>query len=135
MAELKSAVRDILSDRSETVLDNVLVSVIIPAFNAEADIGEALQSVLVQTHQSIEVIVVDDGSSDDTGAIVEKFVRRDARVQLMRQCNLGVGAARNAGIRKARGKYASQPRTHQQIAAFDVGVDRQVVHLGIDRPP
>ena len=86
-------------------MDNVLVSVIIPAFNAEADIGEALQSVLVQTHQSIEVIVVDDGSSDDTGAIVEKFVRMDARVQLMRQCNLGVGAARNAGIRKARGKY------------------------------
>ena len=51
------------------------------------------------------MIVVDDGSSDATGAIVEEFVARDARFQLVRQSNAGVGAARNTAIRKARGKY------------------------------
>jgi len=86
-------------------LDRALVSVIIPAFNAEADIRQTLQSVLAQTYQEIEVIVVDDGSSDDTSAIVEEFVRRDDRFQLVRQSNGGVGAARNTGIRTARGKY------------------------------
>jgi glycosyltransferase involved in cell wall biosynthesis len=85
--------------------EKALVSVIIPAFNAETDIRQALNSVLAQTYQEIEVIVVDDGSSDGTSAIVEKFVRRDARFQLVKQTNAGVGAARNAAIRAARGKY------------------------------
>jgi glycosyltransferase involved in cell wall biosynthesis len=53
----------------------------------------------------LEVIVVDDGSSDATSAIVEEFMRKDPRVQLVRQNNAGVGAARNAGIRRAHGKY------------------------------
>jgi len=88
-------------------LDKALVSVIIPAFNAAADIRQTLNSVLAQTYQAIEVIVVDDGSSDATAAIVEEFVTRDGRFQLVRQRNAGVGAARNAAIRKARGKYVA----------------------------
>lgn len=86
-------------------MDKALVSVIIPAFNAAADIRQTLNSVLAQTYQEIEVIVVDDGSSDATPAIVEEFVTRDARFQLVRQSNAGVGAARNAAIQKACGKY------------------------------
>ena len=82
-----------------------LVSVIIPAFNAAEYIGQTLNSVLAQTYQALEVIVVDDGSADATGAIAEEFVRKDARVQLVRQSNAGVGAARNTAIGKARGKY------------------------------
>jgi len=72
-------------------LDKALVSVIIPAFDAAANIRQTLNSVLAQTYQEIEVIVVDDGSSDATGAIVEEFVARDARFHLIRQRNAGVG--------------------------------------------
>ncbi len=86
-------------------MDKELVSVVVPAFNVAADIRQTLNSVLAQTYQAIEVIVVDDGSSDATAAIVEEFVTRDARIQLIRQNNAGVGAARNAAIGKARGKY------------------------------
>jgi glycosyltransferase involved in cell wall biosynthesis len=82
-----------------------LVSVIIPAFNAAEYIRQTLHSVLAQTYQSLEVIVVDDGSEDGTDAIVEEFVKKDTRVQLVPQCNAGVGAARNTGIRMARGEY------------------------------
>ena len=81
------------------------MSVVIPAFNAAGNIRQTLNSVVAQTYQEIEVIVVDDGSSDATGAIVEEFVARDARFQLLQQSNAGVGAARNTGIRKARGDY------------------------------
>ena len=86
-------------------MDKTLVSVIIPAFDAAATIRQTLNSVLTQTYQEIEVIVVDDGSSDATNAVVEEFVARDTRFQLVRQKNAGVGAARNTAIRKARGKY------------------------------
>jgi glycosyltransferase involved in cell wall biosynthesis len=82
-----------------------LVSVIIPALNAAKYIRQALDSVLSQTYKRIEAIVVDDGSSDATSTIIEEFVKRDSRVQLVWQSNAGVGAARNTAIGKARGKY------------------------------
>jgi glycosyltransferase involved in cell wall biosynthesis len=88
-------------------LEKALVSVIVPAFDAAASIRQTLNSVLAQTYQEIEVIVVDDGSSDATSAIVEEFVARDPRFHLIRQSNAGVGAARNTAIRKARGKYVA----------------------------
>jgi glycosyltransferase involved in cell wall biosynthesis len=81
------------------------VSVVIPAFNAARSIRQALNSVLAQTYQAMEVIVVDDGSSDATSAIVEEFMTKDSRVELVRQNNAGVGAARNAGVQRAYGKY------------------------------
>jgi glycosyltransferase involved in cell wall biosynthesis len=86
-------------------LDKPLVSVVIPAFNAAAYVRQTLNSVLAQTYQEIEVIVVDDGSSHATSAVVEEFVTKDARFQLVRQSNAGVGAARNTAIQKAHGKY------------------------------
>jgi glycosyltransferase involved in cell wall biosynthesis len=93
------------SDKDFDKLSKPLVSVIIAAFDASKYIRQTLNSVLSQTYDAIEVIVVDDGSSDATSTIIEEFVKRDARFQLIRQRNAGVGAARNTAIRKARGKY------------------------------
>jgi len=86
-------------------LDKAIVSVVVPAFNAEAHLGKTLSSALAQTYREIELIVVDDGSLDATSAVVQEFAAKDARVRLIRQSNAGVGAARNAAIRLARGKY------------------------------
>lgn len=82
-----------------------LVSVIVPAYNASATIAETLASALQQTFANIEVIVIDDGSSDDTVAIVEQFMVKDGRVRLIKQPNGGVARARNAGIAAAEGTY------------------------------
>lgn len=82
-----------------------LVSVIIPACNAETFIQYTLESILAQTYQEFEVIVVDDGSHDRTVEIVESFIDRDARIQLLSQSNLGVSAARNRAMQHAKGKY------------------------------
>ncbi len=82
-----------------------LVSVIVPAFNAASGIRQTLRSALAQTYRRIEVIVVDDGSTDETSVVVEQIAGYDARVRLLRQPNAGVGAARNAGILAARGRY------------------------------
>jgi glycosyltransferase involved in cell wall biosynthesis len=86
-------------------LEEALVSVIVPAFNAATYIRQTLDSVLAQTYRKIEVIIVDDGSTDSTARLVEEFAARDPRFQLVRQSNAGVGAARNAAIERAQGKY------------------------------
>lgn len=77
------------------------VSVVIPAYNAERCIGEAIQSVLKQSYREWEVVVVDDGSTDRTSEVVAGF---GERVRYLRQTNAGAAAARNAGIREARGE-------------------------------
>lgn len=82
-----------------------LISVIIPAYNAERYIAETLDSVLSQTYKNIEVLVVDDGSQDRTAAIIRSFSQRDRRVTLLQQANAGVAAARNFAIEKSRGEY------------------------------
>uniref|UniRef100_B8HLM9 Glycosyl transferase family 2 n=1 Tax=Cyanothece sp. (strain PCC 7425 / ATCC 29141) TaxID=395961 RepID=B8HLM9_CYAP4 len=82
-----------------------LVSVIIPAYNAEAFIAQTLTSVLNQTYQNLEVIVVDDGSHDQTGEIIQKFAQKDPRVRWLQQANGGVAAARNLAIRASLGQY------------------------------
>lgn len=82
-----------------------LVSVIIPAYNAEAFIEKTLNSVLSQTYKNIEVIVINDGSEDRTVEIVTEILKQDPRVILLQQLNSGVAAARNLGIEKAKGEF------------------------------
>lgn len=82
-----------------------LVSVVIPAYNAEPFIARTLKSVLAQTYDPVEVLVVDDGSSDHTATIVKQFAQTDSRVRLFTQPNLGVAAARNLGVQQAKGDF------------------------------
>lgn len=79
-----------------------LVSVVIPAYNAEATIGDTLRSVRSQTYRNLEILVVDDGSADGTRAIVEAHGSVDDRIRLITQENRGVAAARNVGWQAAR---------------------------------
>lgn len=83
----------------------MVVSVLVPAYNAEKWLRPTLKSACSQTLQAIEIIVVDDGSTDGTAALIEEQAAVDPRIRLIRQENGGVGAARNTAIRAARGKY------------------------------
>lgn len=85
-----------------------LVSVIMPAYNAERFIAEAIDSVLNQTVKNIELIVVDDCSSDGTCRIVEEYTQKDSRVKLLRnEHNLQVAQTRNRGLEICRGEYVA----------------------------
>lgn len=84
-----------------------LVSVIVPAYCAAAHIERTLSSAAAQSYRNIEIIVVDDGSTDDTLAIAERFAEHDSRVKVFRQDNAGVSTARNYAIKMAAGEYVA----------------------------
>lgn len=82
-----------------------LISVIIPAYNAEKTIYKCLRSIMGGGYFNIEVIVINDGSTDRTEEIVKNITKDDRRVRLITQTNAGVAEARNTGLRNAKGKY------------------------------
>jgi len=84
-----------------------VVSVVIPAYNAEATLPETLESALRQTCRDIEVLVIDDGSRDGTRGVAEAYASRDGRVRVLSQPNGGVARARNYGADEARGRVIS----------------------------
>jgi len=109
------------------------VSVVMPAYNRAKEIGAAIDSVLAQTFEDIELIVVDDGSTDATPEIVRAY---GDRVRFFQQKNAGVGAARNAGVRLARGEYLASLdsddvqlpfRLATQVALLDRSPDAAMV--------
>lgn len=83
------------------------VSVIIPVYNGERHIAQCVRSVTAQTLESIEIILVDDGSTDGTAKILAQLAEEDARIRVIAQENAGAGAARNRGLDSARGEYLS----------------------------
>ncbi|WEJ99496.1 MAG: glycosyltransferase [Candidatus Sphingomonas phytovorans] len=85
--------------------DAPLFSFVIPAYNVERYIGKCLDSILSQPFDRIEVIVVDDGSADETATIVQHYQAKDGRIRLIRQANAGQGAARAVALAEARGEY------------------------------
>ncbi len=83
------------------------ISVVVPLYNHQRYIEHALDSVLMQTLQANEIIVIDDGSQDDSAAIVEKYAKRESHVVLWRQANQGAHQAINTGIHLSRGEYVA----------------------------
>lgn len=86
-------------------MNNIKVSILIPAYNVEEYIDECLLSVKCQTLKEIEVIIVDDGSTDLTGKIADKYAETDQRFRVVHQPNKGLTQSRNVGLALARGKY------------------------------
>ncbi|MFA5975531.1 MAG: glycosyltransferase family 2 protein [Elusimicrobiota bacterium] len=84
-----------------------LVSVIIPTFNRAYCLRRAIDSILNQTHRNVEVIVVDDGSTDETRELMRSAYAQEPRVRYVYQENAGVSAARNHGLSLARGEFIS----------------------------
>jgi hypothetical protein len=108
----------------------LIVSVVIPAHNAESTLSSTLHSVCGQTYRHLEVIVVDDGSTDGTRALAEAAARHDPRIRVISTANAGVAAARNIGIAASRGAYVAPvdaddlwhpTKIEKQLAAMAAG--------------
>lgn len=82
-----------------------LISVIVPVYNVEKYLRRCLDSIINQTYRNIEIILIDDGSTDGSEKICNEYVKKDKRAKVFIQDNMGVSSARNVGLKKAKGKY------------------------------
>lgn len=82
-----------------------LISIIIPVYNVEEYLSACLKSVIGQTYKNLEIIVVDDGSTDKSGMICDEYCNRDNRITVIHKKNGGLSDARNAGLKAAKGQY------------------------------
>jgi glycosyltransferase involved in cell wall biosynthesis len=110
--------------------ETALVSVVIPCYNQAHFLPEAIESVLSQSYEEFEVLVVDDGSKDQTAEVASQYVSKDPRVRLIRQENRGLAGARNRGLAESRGEYVvfldSDDRLQER--ALEVGVRELASH-------
>lgn len=100
----------VFGERTEAtvaVTDGPKISIIIPIYNAEKYLSPCLDSILNQTYQNLEILAVDDGSTDRTSQILKSYAKKDPRITIITQKNRGQSAARNAGLEKATGEYLS----------------------------
>ena len=86
---------------------NAVISIVIPVYNAEKYLSQCIESILSQTYQNIEVILVDDGSPDSSGIICDNYAKSDSRIVVIHNSNGGVSSARNSGLDKATGDYVT----------------------------
>lgn len=86
-------------------MNNFLVSIVVPVYNVENLLTRTIESILAQNHKNIEIILVDDGSSDNSGEICDGFALKDNRVRVFHNINSGAGAARKFGVEQAKGKW------------------------------
>lgn len=84
---------------------DILVSLILPVYNVEKYLAICIESVVNQAYQNLEIILVDDGSTDKSGMICDKYALKDRRIKVIHKSNEGVSTARNVGIKQATGDY------------------------------
>ena len=85
----------------------MLISVIIPVYNSEKFLNRCVDSVLKQSYKELDIILIDDGSSDKSGEMCDQYAQMDKRVRVIHQKNRGVSAARNSGLDVAIGDYCT----------------------------
>lgn len=116
---------------------DALVSVIVPIYNAESELKKCLDSILYQSYHSLEILLIDDGSKDNSLDIISKYMEIDDRIKCFHQENAGVSSARNLGIDKANGKYLAfidaddwvSPNFIERLVDTIQGADLAIVDL------
>ena len=94
-----------------------MISVIVPIFNVEDVLNRCIESIVTQTYKNIEIILVDDGSSDNSGAICDEWEKKDRRITVIHKNNGGAASARNYGLEIAKGEYIGFVDSDDYIAA------------------
>ncbi|MGN0417678.1 glycosyltransferase family 2 protein [Anaerostipes faecalis] len=117
---------------------NMKISVIIPVYNCEKYLQTCLESVITQSHRDLEIIIIDDGSTDSSGNICDRFAENDSRIIVIHQNNKGVSASRNVGIERMSGELVSfidaddtlDPDMYEFLCSLMAEYDANITHCG-----
>lgn len=122
---MKNTRENSFENNKKIVDDNILISVIIPVYNSESYLSTCLQSVINQTYRNLEIICIDDGSSDHSLDILDFYSQKDSRIKVIRQKNSGPSVARNKGLDNASGDYISfvDSDDYLQLNAYEILVE------------
>lgn len=107
MDMVKRMSNDIPKAEERFVDDEPLVSVVIPVYNVSCYLPQCLESVILQTYRNLEILIIDDGSTDDSGSICDRYVKGDDRIRVFHTPNKGIASARNLGLENVNGQYIS----------------------------
>ena len=118
-----------------------LISVIVPVYNVRSYLEKCFESIAGQNYRNLEIILVDDGSTDGSGDLCEELARRDSRVRVIHKKNGGLGSARNAGIDAARGEILSfidsddwiEPGMYDTLTEIMHRENAQIIACGIKK--
>lgn len=134
-------------------MDEKLISIIVPIYNVEKYLNGCINSVLKQTYKNIEILLIDDGSTDDSKIICDEYAKKDTRIKVVHKKNGGLSDARNVGIEKANGKYITfidsdddikedyieylyqllfKNNTRMSIAAYTVISHNKMINIGLE---
>lgn len=119
--------------------NNILISVIVPAYNIAPWLPRCLDSILKQSYRNLEIIIIDDGSTDETPHIVDNYAKKDSRIVVIHQKNGGLVCAREKGISVARGEYvgfvdgddAIEPDMYERLLRNALQYDADISHCGV----
>ena len=96
---------------------DVKISVIVPVYNVEKELPRCIESLLTQTYSNFELLLINDGSSDGSPEIMERYAEKDPRIRTLHKKNGGVSSARNRGLEQAKGEY-----TDEKADIYSIGV-------------
>ena len=121
-------------------MNNILISIIIPVYNVEKYLSKCIESVIHQTYKELEIILVDDGSKDNSGKICDSYAEKDDRIIVVHQSNMGLSAARNKGLDNARGSFIGfvdsddyvEPTMYEDMLHFALENDCDIVECGVN---
>lgn len=113
-------------------MDNNIVSIIIPIYNSEKLLKRCINSIVNQTYKNIEIILVNDGSDDSSGEICEDYARKDKRIKVIHQKNMGVSTARNRGVHESKGRYIQFVDSDDEISPTMTEILVKEVNNSID---
>lgn len=121
-------------------MNEFLISVIVPVYNIEDYLERCIRSIMGQTYQNLEILLVDDGSTDSSGAICDRLAEEDSRIRVFHKENGGSSSARNLGIREAKGEYIGfidsddyiEPDMYELMAAAVIKYDSPMVQVSRD---
>ena len=124
----KASMTDRQTNKQKTK-EGMLVSVIVPVYNVDEYIRECIDSLLSQTYSNIEIILVDDGSTDNSGSICEEYAKEDSRVIVIHKENGGLSSARNAGMEIMRGDYCCFVDSDDAVAVTFIDHMIGLIHM------